>query len=549
MIFRDPSDETLHRELLEAERKASESRWRPIAKSAQEIEQEKRQLRDEQPKDYKPPTTPHDLLERYGKGERYFPNTSLSGGELNKVTFEYANFKDADFKLAKLNFCNFKNCDFQNADADTCIVFNTSFEACIVEGMKLRGATLEVARFANCKLSNVDLSSASLDHLTLDRCSDLPDTFKLAKGLITARLVDCTFTGADLSGANLSHVDLAGCSFASADFSDADLSDSNLSGTTLTGAKFLRTRLKSANLQNTVFAGSTLKLAVDLPEIKWRGANLSNCDLSGMNLVKFNLSGVTARNADFSNCNLENADLSKALLNAASFKSANLRYTTWQDAVLNAADFEGADLRYAKNIWFDQNNLYTARLSPKGGDAWTQLRREYSGSRLAFHMLILVAFFLPYVIRAAAWTQVNNAQLAHAAALQEIQSDPSKRRAMEAATAIFPELSQVATSKCLAPKCKEWRIWELLLARDAIWYSQVLAWLLIVYNLARFYLTWQVGPLRDDEDRTYVTPARSDYLALFGAHRLVQVVFYVSIVSFAFHAYDALFNGIVSLPK
>jgi hypothetical protein len=161
----------------------------------------------------------------------------------------------------------------------------------------------------------------------------------------------------------------------------------------------------------------------------------------------------------------------------------------------------------------------------------------------------LVAFFLPYIARVAAWTQVNSAQLAHAAALKEIQADPSKVRALETATAIFPELTQVVTSKCLAPECKEWRVWELLLARDAIWYSQLLAWLLIVYNLARLYLTWKVGPLRDDEDRTFVTPARSDYLALFGAHRLVQVVFYVSIVSFAFHAYDALINGTVWLPK
>jgi uncharacterized protein YjbI with pentapeptide repeats len=547
----DPEGHLIRLELFEEERRKrrdSEAEAH-AAKEREKARAAEIARRDSRPADYSPPSTPGELIERYRRGERYFAHADLRGARFPEQTFSNANFTGANFGGSSFSACIFQACLLEAADLRGATLEKAAFHLCNVDRMVLAEARLLDTRFSNLALGHVDFDQTRIEGLKIDNCEELPPSFASAKGIGTASFVGCTFVAPVLRNAFMAGAQFSSCSLASADLSGADLRETKFLDCTLTHAKFDGAQLGGTEFKGTRLASSSLKLARDVRSVDWQGVDISNCDLSQTDLHEMNFSGVKALETNFSQSKLAGADFSGAALNGASFKSAELRLARFTRAAINSADFEGADLRFVKDIRFDQNNLYSAKLSPKATDTWTELRRQYSGSRLAFHLVVLVAFFLPYVIRASAWVQVNNAQAAHAAAVERLRADPEKRRVLEAATFAFPEAMQIATSKCLAPECREWRVWELLLARDAVWYSQLLAWLLIVYNLARLYLTWKIGPLRDDEDRTYVTPALGDYQHLLVAHRMVQCVFYVSAVSFAFHVYDALILGSVWLPR
>jgi uncharacterized protein YjbI with pentapeptide repeats len=109
-----------------------------------------------------------------------------------------------------------------------------------------------------------------------------------------------------------------------ADLSDADLSDVNLRRANLSDADLSDANLRRANLRR-----ANLRRA-DLSEADLRRANLSDADLSDANLRRADLS-----EADLSDANLSGADLSEADLRRVN---------------LNDADLSGADLSGAKGL-------------------------------------------------------------------------------------------------------------------------------------------------------------------------------------------------------
>jgi uncharacterized protein YjbI with pentapeptide repeats len=529
----------------------AEERARKSTRETQEREAEAAQrasARDTAAPGYVAPSSAEELLTRYDRGERYFAGANLRGAQIKGRAFEWTNLAGADLTFAQVVGCTFESCNLSDAKAEEAGVDDCKLSACVVERFSLREAVVRSLTITSCALELLDLSIAKLADVRFQSCQGISATFKTASGLGTVSFADCRLASADLASAALSGTKFLSCNLSEANFNGADLTSADLQGSLCLLTRFEGARLGGANLKGTRFPGATIKQVADLDKIQWRGADLSSCNLSGTVLEQADLTSLVARHADFSDCRLAEADFSGAELHSATFKNAGLKFTNWRGAKLNSADFEGADLRFVKNIWFDQNNLYGAKLSPKGADPWTALRREYSGSRLAFHLVLLIGFFLPYVIRAATWYQVNQVQEAHAVAIESIRTDPELARALNITRLLTPDLVAAATSACLAERCKEWYVWELVVARNVAGYATYVAWLLLLYNVARLFLTWKVGPLRDDEDRTYVTPARDDYGLLYGAHRVVQIVFYVSFASFLLHAYEVLFKGVVSLP-
>ena len=389
--------------------------------------------RDEAPPGYVAPGSAAEVIARVSQGERHFAGAKLRGGNFKSLKLAHASFANAYFSQALIEDCQFVDCDFTSANFVSARFRNVQFVRCVMAGVSFHETNLAAVRMEGVSLKLVDFADAIFEGFNCTNCSDLPSSFGSAKNPGSARFSDCAFTGAVLRDTRLGGIEFKTCILASVDFTNADLRGADLTGSTLTNSMLEGTLLSGVRAESARFAGSSLRLAKDLREISWRGLVISECDLSDSELQGLDFSNVIARNTNFSESRLQNCKFKDADVSGALFKGAKLGFTDWSGAELNSADFEGADLRYVKTIRFDLNNLYTARLSPKGADIWTELRRQYSGSRLAFHLLILVAFFLPYVIRAAAWVQVNNAQTAHAAALAAMQADPEKRKILEAA--------------------------------------------------------------------------------------------------------------------
>ncbi|MFO0612734.1 MAG: DUF2169 domain-containing protein [Polyangiaceae bacterium] len=141
----------------------------------------------------------------------------------------------------------------------------------------------------------------------------------------------------------LSERDLTGADLRECDLSGLDLHRSFLEGADLRGVK-----LDGADLEGTVLARADL-----------RGASLRGCRLAGANLGGANLEGATLDEADLSNAILMNAKVRGATFARADFSGAEVMNVGWAgvdlrgaklaqcsfiQADLSGADLSGADL-------------------------------------------------------------------------------------------------------------------------------------------------------------------------------------------------------------
>lgn len=93
--------------------------------------------------------------------------------------------------------------------------------------------------------------------------------------------------------------------------------------------------------------------------------DFADCELSGLNLQKANLSGANFYEARLTKSNLQGADLSSANMGHARLVQANLRDADLTEAYCSTANFEGADLRGANltGAYLTRANLRGANLS------------------------------------------------------------------------------------------------------------------------------------------------------------------------------------------
>lgn len=456
------------------------------------------------------------------------------------------------------------------------------------EAVDLRNAELCGADLAGAILSFANLQGAKLGSLK-DKNTD---------GWIFTNLERADLSNANLEGADLSHANLGA----------ANLEGANLEGATLRIVTLRKAKLSGANLQN-----ANLESAI-LDEVNASGyrnptmlqganlvrANLHKADFRQANLQGANLALAQMQDAEFYSANLEGADLSTTDLQGASFHSANLK-----DAKLSPAGFEGdflpsnlqgvrfykaylhganlrhanlarADLRGAKGAILDLNNVRGTQFDARSRDPWSVLRRTYSGPRLIFNLLFLIAFFIPYVFKVLFWTAINRAQNFsnrilvelenHTKAVGELITRLCERASLLGADAeakclnarisesILDEETVNNFSKCLAEHCEQMSVWQLVIGFDKPLPFLTLIVALITYNLLKAGLTWIVAPMRDEEERSGFIPEwQGDewwkgYRALFWAHQVVQVMFWISFIAFVYNA-NYWLSQPVSIPS
>ena len=274
------------------------------------------------------------------------------------------------------------------------------------------------------------------------------------------------------------------------------------------------------------FLAARLPAGADLRFAALPGANLRHADLVGADL-----SGADLRGADLTEAHLAGADLSHADLH---------------DARLSEADLEGANLWQARGAVFDTTCLRSARLSPRAADPWSTLRRSYTGPKLLFNLLFLVAFILPYAARTAYWVGVNQSQQGWAKAAGELErAADDLRLAGDPNQKVVASLSRRlgSVSPCLAEVCEERQVVSVLLGFDKGTGFGLLVLALLLYNAARAVLTFFVAPLREEEERSGYTPPRGTlapwsggYAWLVPFHGAVRLLQWVALASLLWHA-------------
>jgi hypothetical protein len=142
----------------------------------------------------------------------------------------------------------------------------------------------------------------------------------------------------------------------------ADLSDADLSDLELPGANLGEADLSRAELCYTDLSGANLKMA-DLSGADLSGANLSGAELykitaAGAFFTRTDLTGCYLAASDLTNADLRGATLIRADLTEADLSSSDLSQADLTEAVLDQALIIGANLRHATLV---QANLIGLR--------------------------------------------------------------------------------------------------------------------------------------------------------------------------------------------
>jgi hypothetical protein len=345
-------------------------------------------------------------------------------------------------------------------------------------------------------------------------------------------------------------------------------------------------QLYKVDLSKKNLQGVNLRGPADLRRANLQGANLDGADLREANFYQADFCGANLTGADCRNAQLGGTGMRKAKLKYADLRGARLFYADLSQATLTDANFSEADLRLVQGMKLDCTFIRNARFSPRASDPWSTLRRNYTGAKLLFHLLLLIVFIMPYVTKTLMWIGVNRAQEAMISTTNRMQEVARilQQEGHPTAAALDQVVTRFSTLKeCLQDECKKVSVWELLIGKEGhqpYWLPYWIPyWLLtvalILYNLCRAILTWTVGPLRDEEERSGYSPPlmynpnepqepplslgwrkgpdwlrhqMNGYGWLIWPHRVVKILFWIALSSFAIHAWTWLTIP-VSLPK
>lgn len=327
-------------------------------------------------------------------------------------------------------------------------------------------------------------------------------------------LKDISFIDSKAESCRIVNSRLAKCSF---DRSDLGF---NVQGASFDRCSFMDVRLRFRGAENVVFNSCNFSKA--RLTCSFKGSKFTDCKFEGSSWDACKMQDSTFENSDLRSVRIEACNFESCLFRKCDFTSALFRSIVSPGGLLvrfESCNFENADLRAIKKLELDDCYIAGARLPKDISDPWSILRRRYTGIRAIANLMLLVAFFLPYVIETILWISLNRIE----------------------------SLPQVKESVC-AQGCSEMPVAALLFGYHNGWISVLTAALLVAYNIMRGYLTLQVAPLRENEERCHYTPAREEYGPLYSVHLFVSAVMKFAVASFIVHLI-AWLSSMVSAPK
>ncbi|MCL2349362.1 MAG: pentapeptide repeat-containing protein [Planctomycetaceae bacterium] len=325
-------------------------------------------------------------------------------------------------------------------------------------------------------------------------------------------------------------VPICACPFCQFDWDDIHLEKANLISAHLEYAHLWNAHLEDTNISDAHLEGAIL----------WE-AHLENATLKNAHLGNADIQFAHLEDAELYEAHLENAILWEAHLENADILNANLTGAELRFAVLDRADVRGA-----KGIIFDCNNVERLIIEGNAPDPWSVLRRRYTGPSFFFHILLLVAFFIPYISKAVVLTGVHEGmELIDKKGVQVLEKleqhtdyqtplhgavDKAVKK-LPKAEGLVESLQEKTDSKInalpsISAYFKQLRdMWKNIKKQTAFWtlvgfgnwkfgtFSFFLITLLMIaYNFLRLKLTRDVSALRDAEERAKITPSRQEYM-------------------------------------
>jgi uncharacterized protein YjbI with pentapeptide repeats len=322
----------------------------------------------------------------------------------------------------------------------------------------------------------LDISPEDIDPLELIKDVEQWNAYREKYKDWIPNLERANFSSLDLSHINFEETKLFGANLQGAymclaNLNNADLRESNFRQANLVGIKLRGAQLQSANLEGANLEGAELQKA-----------SLVYCQCNGANFDGANFEDAALINANFQKADFKSSHLKGANLGGSDFRESKFRWANLDVINLIFADFRASDLRNTNNIRFDETLIEGTLLSPNSNEPWTVLRREYTGSKLLFHLLLLVLFLIPLASKTLFWNVVSEGQV--------VLNDPA-----------INELPERFVLSLLVGMPGSQEAWA---SPQSIWF--VVNLLIISYNAARMLLTVNVGHMREELESTGTSP-------------------------------------------
>lgn len=351
--------------------------------------------------------------------------------------------------------------------------------------------------------------------------------------------------------------------------------------------------------------------------------------LENMQLSGANFSDMALAKSSFAGSNMESAQFLRSIVTDFGFEGADLRDASFQGAYIIRARLDRADFRVrdwhvitsthespkllrsiSYKMWvsywllkvlpvyqvpfvLDDCDIQGTRFNSNSSDPWSVLKRNYTGSSMAFILLFTLAAFLPVISKAALLSTTSRIQevmcpaiVSRMSDIAELLASDSEAKGDEWAAEVFSLQENVSDGK-VAPETVRRSLPLLAKAPDAIeairartdltaaklrqleemddWVQQALetvrllssgdelslearsvlsliigaertllyaslSIVLLVYGAARMFLTNRVGPLRDEESRCHVTPRVEQYWHLWRIHQVISPILAISVI-------------------
>jgi uncharacterized protein YjbI with pentapeptide repeats len=272
---------------------------------------------------------------------------NLDGVDLSGAFLEQVNFKGASLKGANLSGSIMARANLEDADLS---------EANLAEA-NVGGVHAHRANFTDANLKSAKLSKGDFTNADFTRC-DLEDVEPLevvvnGTNFAEARMPSMKFIESGLTGTKFRKADLSTTVFIDCDIKDADFSEAGMTRCAFADVRLENVSFDGADLTSSCFAATCPEKAW-MKDVRFRGANLTQCNFQGMEMQGTDLNGATLENANFGGADLSDADLSHAYAKSAQFRKArlagarldkiNLMEGSLAKAYLVNASFAGANL-------------------------------------------------------------------------------------------------------------------------------------------------------------------------------------------------------------
>lgn len=393
---------------------------------------------------------------------------------------------------------------------------------------------------------------------------DLSST-ELPIGRITPDLRNCNLMGTTISGDQVNSLDISGSDATGVTFAVASLRGLKMSENTrldeaifsdasLEAFSFTTTHLKDMQLlrtrQNNVTYNSPLQ------GVQLNDSRLENCVFTDRRMTDCDLQSLHCNSCEFEGLEVEANDPDRSL-QGSQFQRCRFRDADFGKINMKQAFFAHCDLRNVRNVVFDNTYLIDNALSQQTGDRWSTLARTYTGPKMAFNLMFVTIFFLPWIVQVMSLNVLNQvqAELAQTALeLRELSTELPGDNFSERYQEVLSRFIEPELERCLAAtgpqppvpdECR--RIGSVVLGLHKLnsvqdWLVMGAGILLLFYNFARGVLTFFIAPLRDEQVRTGHTPSYRlpenwsvpdlfvHYYWMSQLHRLFSPLFWLSIV-------------------